>query len=1037
MLYKPVSTSMDFVEREKEVSDFWKEEDIFRESIRIREGCPVFSFYDGPPTANGQPHVGHVLTRAIKDLIPRYRTMKGYKVLRKAGWDTHGLPVELEVEKELGLSGKPQIEAYGVAAFNEKCKESVWKYKSEWERLSERVGFWADMDNPYITYDNDYIESGWWALKTIADKGLLYKGYKVVPYCPRCGTALASHEVAQGYKQVKERSAIVRFKLRGEEASILVWTTTPWTLPSNVALCVNADEEYVRAALGEETYILAGELVSSVLGEQAEVLERFPGSALVGKEYEPLWDFGDVNGKAWFVVADDYVTLTDGTGVVHIAPGFGADDARIGMANGLPLVQKVDNQGNLCGGTPWDGLFCKDADPLILKNLESSGRLFSAPDYEHDYPFCWRCDTPLIYYARSGWFIRMTQVKEALQASNRSVNWIPETIKEGRMGNFIDNVVDWAISRERYWGTPLPVWVCDCGHTHVVGSRKELEELGHGVTPGMDLHRPYIDRVTLTCPDCGKEMHRIPEVADCWFDSGSMPYAQWHYPFENKEMFEENFPADFISEAIDQTRGWFYTLLALSTLLFGKASFKNCLVLGHVGDKDGVKMSKHKGNVVDPWSVLDTRGADAVRWYFFVGSAPWLPSRFSNDAVKEAQQKFMGTLWNTYAFYILYANIDEFDPTKHTLRKELGVMDRWLLSRLESLVQAVDGHLENYRITEAGRAMADFVDELSNWYVRRGRERYWASGMGQDKLDAYMTLYTALERLARLAAPFVPFMTETMYRNLVCSVDPEAPKSVHLCDYPVADVSRIDRELEENMERVLEIVTLARSARNTAALKNRQPCAALYIQGQPLPEDYAALVRDELNVKELLFVEDTSDLVDYSLKPQLRTLGPRLGRRLNEVRGWLVDCDGCAFMRTLRETGSVTLPLEGGPIVLTEEDVLVSTLEKEGLVSACDRGVTVLLDTNLTPALIREGRVREIISKVQNMRRNPAMGTVVTDRIALRWEGDERLLCLVEENRKEIYAELLAVEAPLTEEPSVTETFSVDGMQLTVSAAKA
>ncbi|MGI6315128.1 MAG: isoleucine--tRNA ligase [Christensenellales bacterium] len=1036
-MYKPVSTSMDFVEREKEVSDFWKEEDIFRESIRIREGCPVFSFYDGPPTANGQPHVGHVLTRAIKDLIPRYRTMKGYKVLRKAGWDTHGLPVELEVEKELGLSGKPQIEAYGVAAFNEKCKESVWKYKSEWERLSERVGFWADMDNPYITYDNDYIESGWWALKTIADKGLLYKGYKVVPYCPRCGTALASHEVAQGYKQVKERSAIVRFKLRGEEASILVWTTTPWTLPSNVALCVNADEEYVRAALGEETYILAGELVSSVLGEQAEVLERFPGSALVGKEYEPLWDFGDVNGKAWFVVADDYVTLTDGTGVVHIAPGFGADDARIGMANGLPLVQKVDNQGNLCGGTPWDGLFCKDADPLILKNLESSGRLFSAPDYEHDYPFCWRCDTPLIYYARSGWFIRMTQVKEALQASNRSVNWIPETIKEGRMGNFIDNVVDWAISRERYWGTPLPVWVCDCGHTHVVGSRKELEELGHGVTPGMDLHRPYIDRVTLTCPDCGKEMHRIPEVADCWFDSGSMPYAQWHYPFENKEMFEENFPADFISEAIDQTRGWFYTLLALSTLLFGKASFKNCLVLGHVGDKDGVKMSKHKGNVVDPWSVLDTRGADAVRWYFFVGSAPWLPSRFSNDAVKEAQQKFMGTLWNTYAFYILYANIDEFDPTKHTLRKELGVMDRWLLSRLESLVQAVDGHLENYRITEAGRAMADFVDELSNWYVRRGRERYWASGMGQDKLDAYMTLYTALERLARLAAPFVPFMTETMYRNLVCSVDPEAPKSVHLCDYPVADVSRIDRELEENMERVLEIVTLARSARNTAALKNRQPCAALYIQGQPLPEDYAALVRDELNVKELLFVEDTSDLVDYSLKPQLRTLGPRLGRRLNEVRGWLVDCDGCAFMRTLRETGSVTLPLEGGPIVLTEEDVLVSTLEKEGLVSACDRGVTVLLDTNLTPALIREGRVREIISKVQNMRRNPAMGTVVTDRIALRWEGDERLLCLVEENRKEIYAELLAVEAPLTEEPSVTETFSVDGMQLTVSAAKA
>lgn len=1037
MLYKPVSTSMDFVEREKEVSDFWKEEDIFRESIRIREGCPVFSFYDGPPTANGQPHVGHVLTRAIKDLIPRYRTMKGYKVLRKAGWDTHGLPVELEVEKELGLSGKPQIEAYGVAAFNEKCKESVWKYKSEWERLSERVGFWADMDNPYITYDNDYIESGWWALKTIADKGLLYKGYKVVPYCPRCGTALASHEVAQGYKQVKERSAIVRFKLRGEEASILVWTTTPWTLPSNVALCVNADEEYVRAALGEETYILAGELVSSVLGERAEVLERFPGSALVGKEYEPLWDFGDVNGKAWFVVADDYVTLTDGTGVVHIAPGFGADDARIGMANGLPLVQKVDNQGNLCGGTPWDGLFCKDADPLILKNLESSGRLFSAPDYEHDYPFCWRCDTPLIYYARSGWFIRMTQVKEALQASNRSVNWIPETIKEGRMGNFIDNVVDWAISRERYWGTPLPVWVCDCGHTHVVGSRKELEELGHGVTPGMDLHRPYIDRVTLTCPDCGKEMHRIPEVADCWFDSGSMPYAQWHYPFENKEMFEENFPADFISEAIDQTRGWFYTLLALSTLLFGKASFKNCLVLGHVGDKDGVKMSKHKGNVVDPWSVLDTRGADAVRWYFFVGSAPWLPSRFSNDAVKEAQQKFMGTLWNTYAFYILYANIDEFDPTKHILRKELGVMDRWLLSRLESLVQAVDGHLENYRITEAGRAMADFVDELSNWYVRRGRERYWASGMGQDKLDAYMTLYTALERLARLAAPFVPFMTETMYRNLVCSVDPEAPKSVHLCDYPVADVSRIDRELEENMERVLEIVTLARSARNTAALKNRQPCAALYIQGQPLPEDYAALVRDELNVKELLFVEDTSDLVDYSLKPQLRTLGPRLGRRLNEVRGWLVDCDGCAFMRTLRETGSVTLPLEGGPIVLTEEDVLVSTLEKEGLVSACDRGVTVLLDTNLTPALIREGRVREIISKVQNMRRNPAMGTVVTDRIALRWEGDERLLCLVEENRKEIYTELLAVEAPLTEEPSVTETFSVDGMQLTVSAAKA
>lgn len=1037
MTYRKVPTDMDFAGREQEVLDFWREHEIFHQCQRLRDGAPKFTFYDGPPTANGKPHIGHVLTRAVKDIIPRYRTMKGFDVMRKAGWDTHGLPVELEVEKKLGLDGKPQIESYGIEPFIQECKQSVWTYKGEWEQLSDRVGFWADMERPYVTYEDDYIESEWWALKTIFDKGLLYKGHKVVPYCPRCGTALSSHEVAQGYKDVEETSAIARFYLTERpDVAILAWTTTPWTLPSNVALCVNGDETYCEAVQDGQTYILAQALVESVLGEGAEVVRTFRGQDLVGQTYQPLFPYAADAKDAFRVVSDGYVTLEDGTGVVHIAPAFGEDDARVGRDYGLPFVQLVDEAGKFVGGTPWDGRFCKDADPDILEDLKARGLLFRALPFTHSYPFCWRCDTPLLYYARSTWFIRMTAVRERLMANNRAVNWMPDNIKEGRMGNFLDNVVDWGLSRERYWGTPLPVWECECGHIEVIGSRAELVEKGVDVDPAIELHKPYVDAVELVCPHCGGRMHRVKEVIDCWFDSGSMPFAQWHYPFEHKEEFEARFPANFISEAIDQTRGWFYTLLAISTLLFDQAPFENCIVLGHVNDKDGLKMSKHKGNVVDPWTVIDRFGADAVRWYFFVGSAPWLPSRFYDEAVSDAQRRFMGTLWNTYAFYVLYANIDEFDPTQHALvEADLTPMDRWALSRLHTLVAEVDDHLMNYRITESGRALAAFVDDLSNWYVRRCRERYWASGMEADKVAAYMTLYTCLTTLCRLAAPFVPFITEEMYQNLVRSVDATAPESVHLCDYPLSEARFIDPEMEADMARVLDIVTLGRAARNTAGRKNRQPLPRLYVQGQPLPEEYCAIVAEELNVKDVAFVEDASDLVDYEIKPQMRTLGPRLGKLLPVVRQMLADCDGSAFMAAMKAAGSVTLQVQDTPITLAPEDVLTSTKQKAGLVSQQDHGVLVLLDTNLTPELIQEGLVREVVSKLQNMRKDA--GFEVVDHIAVGYEGDEALCALLADEGTAIAGDVLAdhIQAGV-EQDAYTAAWDLDGKALKLSVRK-
>lgn len=1037
MTYRKVPTDMDFAGREQEVLNFWREHEIFHHCQQLRQGAPKFTFYDGPPTANGKPHIGHVLTRAVKDIIPRHRTMKGFDVMRKAGWDTHGLPVELEVEKKLGLDGKPQIEGYGIEPFIQECKHSVWTYKTEWEELSGRVGFWADMEHPYVTYEDNYIESEWWALKTIFDKGLLYKGHKVVPYCPRCGTALSSHEVAQGYKDVEETSAIARFYLTERpDVAILAWTTTPWTLPSNVALCVNAAEDYCEVQKDGQTYILAHALVGTVLGEGAEVVRVFKGQGLVGTTYQPLFPYAADAKDAFRVVADGYVTLEDGTGVVHTAPAFGEDDARVGRDWRLPFVQMVDEAGKFQGGTPWDGRFCKDADPDILEDLKGRGLLFAALPFTHSYPFCWRCDTPLLYYARSTWFIRMTEVRERLMANNRSVNWMPDNIKEGRMGNFLDNVVDWGLSRERYWGTPLPVWECECGHIEVVGSRAELVEKGIGVDPNIELHKPYVDEVELTCPHCGERMHRVKEVIDCWFDSGSMPFAQWHYPFEHKEEFEARFPANFISEAIDQTRGWFYTLLAISTLLFDQAPFENCIVLGHVNDKDGLKMSKHKGNVVDPWSVIDRFGADAVRWYFFVGSAPWLPSRFYDEAVSDAQRRFMGTLWNTYAFYVLYANIDGFDPTQHTLVEgDLTAMDRWALSRLHTLVRDVDEHLMAYRITEAGRALAAFVDDLSNWYVRRCRERYWAPGMEGDKVAAYMTLYTCLTTVSKLAAPFVPFITEEIYQNLVRSVDATAPESVHLCDYPVADVRWIDAEMEQAMAQVLDIVTLGRAARNTAGRKNRQPLSRLYVQGDALPQAYVAIVEEELNVKELIFTSDASSLVDYEIKPQMRTLGPRLGKLLPAVRQALQDCDGSAFMAKMKQDGQVTLTVQGTSIDLVLEDVLVSTKQKEGLVSQQDHGVLVLLDTNLTPELIREGLVREVTSKLQNMRKDA--GFEVVDRITVGYEGDGELCALIAQEQAAIASDVLAdrVEAGL-EEGAYSASWNLDGRDLTLSVRK-
>ncbi|MDD7365914.1 MAG: isoleucine--tRNA ligase [Clostridiales bacterium] len=1036
-MFEKVSTTLDFLSREKEVLEFWKKNEVFQKSIDLRKGGDVFTFYDGPPTANGKPHIGHIETRAIKDLIPRYQTMKGKSVTRKAGWDTHGLPVELEVEKQLGLDGKDQIEAYGIEPFIKKCKESVWKYKGMWEDMSERVGFWADMKNPYVTYDNNYIESEWWALKTIFDKGLLYKGYKVVPYCPRCGTALSSHEVSQGYKKVKERSAVVRFKVVGEENAFLyAWTTTPWTLPSNVALCVNGHETYARFECEGRTIIMADALIPAIMGDK-EITNKttFPGSDLVGTRYEPLFDFqrevirGVENEEnAWMVIADDYVTMTDGTGIVHIAPAFGEDDARVGRENHIPFLQLVDTKGEMDKRTPWGGTFIKKADPMVLEDLDKRGLLVAAPAFEHDYPFCWRCDTPLIYYARSTWFIRMTAVHDQLMRNNRSVNWMPDNIKEGRMGNFLDNVIDWGLSRERYWGTPLPVWVCKCGHIHVVGSIKELCEIGHNVTPDIELHRPYIDQVTITCPECGGEMHRTPEVIDCWFDSGSMPFAQWHYPFENKETFEANFPADFISEAIDQTRGWFYTLLAISTLLFDRSPFENCIVMGHVQDAEGRKMSKHIGNVVDPWEVLDKQGADAVRWYFYASSAPWLPTRFSGDLVSEMQRKFMGTLWNTYAFFTLYASIDNYDPlTQKADRKDFSLMDKWILSKLQTLIVTVDEGLEKYQITETARAISDFVDELSNWYVRRCRERFWGKGLAGDKLAAFETLYTVLKTLSGLCAPYIPFMAESMYRNLVANNDPDAPISVHLTDFPTADPSLVDHELEAQMEEVIAAVQLGRACRNAANIKVRQPIATMYIKGAALDEAVSELIADELNVKSVRFVTDARDFTTYELKPQMRTLGPRYGKLLGRIGAHLKTMDGNAVVDAFERGETVSFELDGTLVELGKDDVLTRPMQKEGFVAQMDGDMTVVLDANLTPELIEEGYVRELISKIQTMRKDADFD--VTDRIAVTIEADDKLSAIAEKGAEDIKRGVLALSVTLgaPEEGAVSQEWNING----------
>ncbi|MDD6044336.1 MAG: isoleucine--tRNA ligase [Clostridia bacterium] len=1012
-MYKKVPTSLDFVSREKETLEFWKQNRIFEKSVELRKGAPAYTFYDGPPTANGKPHIGHVLTRAMKDIIPRYKTMQGYDVLRKAGWDTHGLPVELEVEKQLGLDGKEQIEEYGVIPFIDKCKESVWKYKSEWEVMSDRMAFWADMDDPYITYKDDYIESEWWALKTIHEKGLLYKGHKIVPYCPRCGTALSSHEVAQGYKDVKETSATVRFIVEGEENTFfLAWTTTPWTLASNVSLCVNPSVTYVYARVdGGETLIMAKDLVSSVLeGHSVEIVKEMPGKELEYKHYRPLFECtrkAAGNKDAFFVMCDDYVTTTDGTGIVHCASAFGEDDYRVCKRYDLPFVQMVDTKGEMCGGTPWDGTFVKQADLPILMDLEKEGLLFNAPKFEHSYPFCWRCDTPLIYYARASWFIAMTKVKDKLVEYNRRINWIPENIKEGRMGNFLENVIDWGLSRERYWGTPLPVWVCDkCGKVHVVGSRKELDELS-GCGTDVELHKPYVDPITWEC-ECGGTMRREPVVIDCWFDSGAMPFAQWHYPFENKEEFERRYPANFISEAIDQTRGWFYTLSAIAACLFDEPSFLNCIVLGHVQDKDGRKMSKHIGNVVDPWVLLDKQGADAVRWYFYTSSMPWLPNRFSEEAVSESQRKFMGTFWNTYAFYVLYADIDEFDPTKHKLvRENLSPMDLWILSRLNTLMGRVEGYLDELKMTEAGREMQSFMDDLSNWYVRRCRERYWGKDMTADKEAAYMTLYTVLYSMTLISAPFIPFMAEEMYQNIVRTVDKNAPESVHLCDWPKADTSFIDADLEANMAAVLDIVVLGRSARNSANIKNRQPIGVMYVQGSKLPDMYVSIIADELNVKKVEFVDDASSFITYRVKPQLKTLGPRYGKILPKINQYLAgEGIGNAVVAAHNAGENYKFELEGTQVLLSREDVLVSTEQSAGFVAVSEHDLSVVLDINLTPELIDEGFVREIVSKIQTMRKEAAFE--VTDHIALYHDGSDRISDVFAKYGHEIAADTLA-----------------------------
>ncbi|MEG0896737.1 MAG: isoleucine--tRNA ligase [Ruthenibacterium sp.] len=1007
-MYEKVSASLNFVEREKAVEKFWEDNRIFEKSVEKRAQGKEYTFYDGPPTANGKPHIGHVETRAIKDLIPRYRAMKGYHVPRKAGWDTHGLPVELEVEKALGLDGKEQIELYGLEPFIKKCKESVWKYKGMWEDFSNTVGFWADIEHPYVTYDNSYIESEWWALKKIWENGLLYKGFKIVPYCPRCGTPLSSHEVAQGYKDVKERSAIAKFKVKDENAYILAWTTTPWTLPSNVALCVNPNETYLKVDNAGTVYYIAEALADTVLQGDYTVLATYKGTALEYKEYEPLFDFVKPDKKCYFITCDTYVTLTDGTGIVHIAPAFGEDDANVGRNYDLPFVQLVDAKGEMTAETLWPGVFCKDADKEVLKNLRERGLLFSAPVFEHSYPHCWRCGTPLIYYARDSWFIKMTEIKDDLIRNNNTVNWIPENIGKGRFGDWLENVQDWGISRNRYWGTPLNIWECECGHRHSIGSIAELKSMSSNCPDDIELHRPYIDAVTIQCPQCGKEMHRVPEVIDCWFDSGAMPFAQHHYPFEHQEEFAAQFPADFISEGVDQTRGWFYSLLAISTLIFNKAPYKNVLVLGHVQDENGQKMSKSKGNTVDPFEALGTYGADAIRWYFYSNSAPWLPNRFHGKAVQEGQRKFMGTLWNTYAFYVLYANIDKFDATKYTLDYEkLSVMDRWLLSKMNSLIQTVDGHLENYRVPEAARALQAFVDDMSNWYVRRNRERYWGKDMPQDKINAYMTLYTALVTVCKLAAPMVPFMAESIYQNLVRSLDVSAPESVHLCDYPVAETSHIDAQLEYDMDLVLEIVVLGRAARNAANLKNRQPLAKMFVKAEEvLTGYYADIIAEELNIKEICFTEDVSAFTSYSFKPQLKTLGPKYGKQLGEIRNLLSIIDGSAAKKELDTTGALSLTLASGVISLAPEDLLIEMIQSTDYCSMEDNGVTVAIDVRLDAALIEEGFVRELVSKLQTMRKEA--GFNVEDHITVFAADNEKVMALLQKNSATIQHDVLA-----------------------------
>ena len=1052
-MYKKVDTDLNFVDREKRVAMFWKDKDIFQKSIYQRKDCPTYMFYDGPPTANGKPHIGHVLTRVIKDMIPRYHAMKGELVPRKAGWDTHGLPVEIEVEKEIGIEGKEAIEAYGVEPFIAKCKESVWKYEGMWREFSDIVGFWADMDHPYVTYHDNFIESEWWALKQIFDRGLLYKGYKVVPYCPSCGTPLSSHEVAQGYKTLKEKSAIVRFKAKDGDFYYLAWTTTPWTLPSNTALCVNPHETYVKVKDGEYTYVMAEALVEKVIGENAEILERCTGKDLEGREYEALYqcaqDVADKQGKkAFFVTTDEYVTMTDGTGIVHIAPAFGEDDSRIGRNYDLPLIKFVDEQGRMTAETPFAGYRCKptekevkegavSCDPEVLKDLKARGLLAAAPKFEHDYPHCWRCGTPLIYYARESWFIRMTAVKDDLVRNNKKINWIPKTIGEGRFGDWLENIQDWALSRNRYWGTPLPVWICDdCGKQHAIGSKEELKAMSDNCPDDIELHKPFIDRVELKCPCCGGKMHRVPEVIDCWFDSGAMPFAQHHYPFENQDLFKAQFPASFISEAVDQTRGWFYSLHAISTLIFNKPCFENVIVLGLVQDENGQKMSKSKGNAVDPMKALAEYGADAIRWYFIVNSAPWLPSRFYGKAVQEGQRKFLGTLWNTYAFYVLYANIDEFNPLEHALEYDkLPVIDKWILSRLNSTIAEVDADMASYKIPESGKALQAFVDDLSNWYVRRCRSRFWAKGMEQDKVNAYMTLYTSLVTLCKLAAPMIPFMTEEIYQNLVVSVDPNAPESIHLCDYPKADPAMIDKELEANMKHVLDIVVLGRAARNESGIKNRQPIGRMIVKAPfDVPSFYQDIITDELNVKKMELSDEADSFISYTFKPQMRTVGPKFGKLLGGIRKLLSEIDGKAAMKELNEDGTLALDVNGTRVVLEKEDLLIDMAQTEGFETQSYGGITVVLDKALTPELIEEGFVRELVSKIQTMRKEA--GFEVMDRITVYASGNEKIEQILRDNEKSVAADVLADGFIFNETDGYVKDWKINTEKVTLGVKK-